>query len=150
MVKVELRKFNIVDYFRFLLLTLNKDYSRELDNTFFGYIFKGIKSLFLKKKYYKFAILVDDKFAGSIALYYNKDTNYELGFIVLRKYRNKGIATEASKKILDFGFNKLKLKKIIAITDISNKTSQRVLRKLGFKIIKENKKEKEFIWEKRK
>lgn len=142
------KKFNIIDYFRFLGLTLDKQYSRELDNTFFGYLFRGLKSLFRKEKDYKFAILIDRKFAGSIALYKEKK-DYEWGYFILREFRNKGIATRASKKILNFAFKKLKLNKIIATTDLDNKASQRILRKLGFKKIKENKKEKELLWEKR-
>jgi RimJ/RimL family protein N-acetyltransferase len=148
MVKIKLRKWNIIDYFRFLRLTLNKSYSGEFSNSFFGYLLKGLKSLFKREKDYKFAILVNRKFAGSIALYRIKK-EYELGVIIMKKFRNKGVATEASKKVLDFGFNKLKLKKILATTDLDAQISPKILRKLGFRKIKENKKEKEFIWEKR-
>ena len=148
MVKIKLRKWNIIDYFRFLRLTLNKSYSGEFSNSFFGYLLKGLKSLLKREKDYKFAILVNRKFAGSIALYRIKK-EYELGVIIMKKFRNKGVATEASKKVLDFGFNKLKLKKILATTDLDAQISPKILRKLGFRKIKENKKEKEFIWEKR-
>lgn len=147
-IKVELRRFNIIDYFKFLRLTLNKQDSKELDKSFFGYLFKGLKSLFRREKNYKFAILINKKFAGSIALY-KENEDYELGYFILRNFRGRGIATKASKKILNFGFKQLKLNKIIANTDLDNKASQKILKKLGFKIIKENKKEKELLWEKK-
>jgi len=131
-----------------LRLTLNKQDSKELDKSFFGYLFKGLKSLFRREKNYKFAILINKKFAGSIALY-KENEDYELGYFILRNFRGRGIATKASKKILNFGFKQLKLNKIIANTDLDNKASQKILKKLGFKIIKENKKEKELLWEKK-
>lgn len=146
--KIELRKFNIIDYFRFLGLTLNKNYFGEFSKSFFGYITQGVKNLFNKNKFYKFAILVNRRFAGSIALYKDKK-DYDLGYFVLREFRGKGVATKATKKILDFAFKKLKLDRITATTNMNNKASQKILKKLKFKKIKENKKEKEFIWEKR-
>lgn len=151
--KIELRKWTIFDFFRYLRLTLNKDYSDEFSETFFGYIIGKLMKLFKSKREYKFAILVNGKFAGSVALFESfdyKKGNYELGYFVLKKFRNKGIATKASRKVLDFGFDKLKLKKIIAITDIDAKFSKKILRKIGFKIKKRDKKNKEFLWEKRK
>ncbi len=146
--KIELRRFNLIDYFRFLLLTLDKNYSKEFSKSFFGYIIGGIKNLFNINKFYKFAILFNSKFAGSIALY-KTEKDYELGYFILREFRGKGVATKAGKKILKFGFGKLKLNKIIANTDWDNKASQKILKKLGFKVIRKDKKEKEFLWEKR-
>jgi len=149
MVKVELRKWRFENFFRFLLLTLNKSYSKEFSTNFFGYLFfQGIKKIFVNKDY-RFAVYVNNEFAGSVALYYNKG-KYGLGYFILRKFRGKGVATEASRKMLDYGFKELKLKKITAEIDIKNKASNRIVKKLGFKKIKENKKEKEFFWEKRK
>lgn len=146
MVKIKLRKWNMLDFFRYLKLTLDRSYSKEFSSNFFGYLFfQGIKNIFIKRDY-KFAILADGKFAGSVALYY-KDGDYELGYFILGKFRNKGIATKASKEIMRLAFNKLKLKKVISTTDFDNKISQKILRKLGFKKIKE--KNKEFFWEKR-
>jgi len=146
--KVELRIFNFVDYLRFLLLTLNKESSKELDNNFWGYLFKGLRSLFKKNRDYKFAILADGKFAGSAALSYTKE-GYEIGYFVLKKYRGKGIATKAARDVLNFGFKELRLRKVLALTDTDNKSSNKILAKTGFKKIRENKKEREFLWKKR-
>ena len=147
--KVELRKFNITDYFKILRLVLNRNYSGEFSQSFFKYIYQGVKNIFAGNRLYKFAILVNKKLAGSVGLFKIKK-DYELGYFVLKEFRNKGVATQASKKVLDFAFKKLKLKKVIAITDINAKFSEKILRKLRFKKMRENKKEKEFIWERKK
>ena len=149
MVKVELRKFRFPDYLRVLFMMLDKQYSQERDDTFFRYLKKGFKSV-QQRDSYEFSILVNGKFAGNIGLIKSKKGPYEIGYMVLRKYRSKGITTKAVEKILKFGFIKLKIKKVIAITDLKNGASQRVLRKNKFKIIKRDKKLKELSWEVRK
>jgi len=52
---------------------------------------------------------------------------------VENKFWNKGIATEAIKQIIKFGFSRLKLTKIWAGTIINNPASGRALEKAGFK-----------------
>jgi len=56
----------------------------------------------------------------------------ELGYLLARKYWGKGFATEAAEACLQFGFNKLNFREIIAITDLENTASQKVLEKIGF------------------
>lgn len=146
--KIELRRFNFLDYLRFLFLTLNRRSSGELEDNFFTYFVKGMKSFFRKEKDWKFAITAGRKFAGSVGLWYSERKKWELGYFVLDKYRNKGIATKAVKKVLKFAFGNLKLRSVFAVTDVDNGASQKVLRKVGFKIIGENKKDKEILWEK--
>ena len=146
MVKIELREFKLLDYFKFLFLTLNKNYKRELHENTWGYLSKQIISFLKGEKVYKFVILVNQKFAGSVALY-KRYNYYEVGCFILKNFRKKGIATKATKQIMDFAFNSLNLKKILAVTSIKNKVSQRILKKLKFKKIRINKKDKELIWE---
>ena len=67
----------------------------------------------------------------------------EIGYFVLKEFRGKGVATKSVKRMLTFGFKKLKLKRITAVTAFGNKASQRILKKFGFRIIKTDKKEKE-------
>jgi [ribosomal protein S5]-alanine N-acetyltransferase len=55
----------------------------------------------------------------------------DLEFRFLPEYWNKGIATEASLALLDYGFMTLKLERIIAIAMVENIGSQRVLEKSG-------------------
>ncbi|MDQ3181498.1 MAG: GNAT family N-acetyltransferase [Acidobacteriota bacterium] len=56
----------------------------------------------------------------------------ELGYLLARKCWGKGFATEAAGACLQFGFEKLGFREIIAITDLENIASQKVLDKIGF------------------
>lgn len=60
----------------------------------------------------------------------------DLGYRFLPQYWRLGIATEASQAILTYGFDKLKLKKIIAIAMKENKPSIRVMEKVGMQFDK--------------
>lgn len=55
----------------------------------------------------------------------------EIGYVLNPTYAGNGIATEAAKKILDFGFNFLKLHRIEARHMEGNDASHRVMEKLG-------------------
>lgn len=55
-----------------------------------------------------------------------------LGYWLGEKYWKKGIMTEAAKKIIDFGFNKLKLRRIDVEAFTKNKDSNALIKKLGF------------------
>ncbi|MGI8640013.1 MAG: GNAT family N-acetyltransferase [Pyrinomonadaceae bacterium] len=56
----------------------------------------------------------------------------ELGYLFARKYWGKGFAAEAAGACLQFGFEKLNFREIIALTDLENVASQKVLEKIGF------------------
>jgi RimJ/RimL family protein N-acetyltransferase len=60
----------------------------------------------------------------------------DLGYRFLPEYWGLGIATEASRAILSYGFDTLKLKKIIAIAMKENKASIRVMEKAGMQFDK--------------
>lgn len=60
----------------------------------------------------------------------------DLGYRFLPEYWGLGIATEASRAILTYGFDSLKIKKIIAIALKENKASIRVMEKVGMKFDK--------------
>lgn len=57
----------------------------------------------------------------------------EIGFSLLPNEWGKGYAFEASKVILNYGKSILKIEKVVAITDPKNKSSQKLLTRLGFK-----------------
>lgn len=63
---------------------------------------------------------------------YDSKEIYELGFIIGEKYQSKGYGYEISKKVIQFGFEVLKLHKIIAETIEGNKKSMALIKKLGF------------------
>jgi ribosomal-protein-alanine N-acetyltransferase len=60
----------------------------------------------------------------------------DLGYRFLPEYWGLGIATEASHAILTYGFDKLELRKIIAIAMKENKASMRVMEKVGMEFDK--------------
>jgi len=95
----------------------------------------GIKG-WKTKKSFSFTILADGEIAGSIILENpSKDKGrYDLGFFVGRKFWGKGIATEAIKQIVKFGFQKLELYRIQADNDSDNPASGRAMEKAGFKL----------------
>ncbi len=55
----------------------------------------------------------------------------EIGWRLLSQHWNRGYATEAAKAALNDGFNRLKLKEIIAFTVPDNTPSRRVMEKIG-------------------
>lgn len=58
----------------------------------------------------------------------------ELGYWLGEKYWRKGYGIEAATKVLDFAFNKLRLRKIKIPAFKENKASNALVRKLGFKL----------------
>lgn len=55
----------------------------------------------------------------------------EIGFRLAKKYWGSGLATEAGKASLHYGFNVLALDRIVGLTQPANIASQRVLEKIG-------------------
>jgi RimJ/RimL family protein N-acetyltransferase len=55
----------------------------------------------------------------------------EIGWRLAPAYRGRGLATEAARACLDFGFNNLRLPEIVAFTVPANAASRRVMEKLG-------------------
>ena len=76
----------------------------------------------------------NNKMIGTIELHhYFPNFKAELGYSLNPKYWGQGIVTEAAFAVLDYGFNKLELKRIEAGTFIDNFQSQRICEKIGMK-----------------
>ncbi|WP_312344726.1 GNAT family N-acetyltransferase [Chryseobacterium binzhouense] len=71
---------------------------------------------------------------GTICLYrFSEDrTEAEVGYELLPDYHRKGIMSEALSAVLDFGFNELNLKEILAFTNKFNENSKGLLSKHDF------------------
>ncbi|RXM39675.1 N-acetyltransferase [Chryseobacterium sp. CH21] len=67
----------------------------------------------------------------------------EVGYELLPEYHRKGIMSEALNAVLDFGFNELELKEIVAITNKFNENSKGLLVKHDF-ILLEGKEDEGF------
>ena len=74
------------------------------------------------------------EFIGFAGLKFLEDQDeVDLGYRLRRNYWGRGIATEAGKACLEFGFSKLKLEQLIAMIIPANLKSENVLLKLGMR-----------------
>lgn len=62
-----------------------------------------------------------------------------LAFYLARAWWGRGLATEAGNAFVRFGFDQLKLNRIVATVQVENLASLRVLEKLGFVLIETEK-----------
>lgn len=76
-----------------------------------------------------------DEVIGYMSLWRIDHTNHrvEIGYALKKTYWQKGIAYEAGRRILDFGFNELQAHSIMANINPLNKGSEALLLKLGFR-----------------
>jgi len=71
---------------------------------------------------------------GHCGLHYLGNTSeVELTYAINPFYWRQGLATEAARAVLHWGFDALKLKQIVAVTGPENVASRRVMQKLGMK-----------------
>ncbi|MDY7004547.1 MAG: GNAT family N-acetyltransferase [Cyanobacteriota bacterium] len=81
---------------------------------------------------------IDNKMIGRCGLCFLDNTpEIELGYLLNPAYWYQGLATEASKASLKYGFEELKLEKIVAVAQPENIPSRRVMEKVGMKYKKE-------------
>lgn len=71
--------------------------------------------------------------AGFIA-YYPEHLKGEIAFVLSSDYWDKGYMTEALKKIIEYGYNEMGLKRIEAKCEIDNFASERVMQKIGMRL----------------
>ncbi len=70
--------------------------------------------------------------AGLFHLGFNvKQSDIELAYRLHPKYWNKGYATELAKALIEYGFSKFSLSKIVAIVHPENERSRRVMERAG-------------------
>jgi RimJ/RimL family protein N-acetyltransferase len=95
-----------------------------------------------------FIIEKDRRPIGMVSLYNIHEDKAEFGRLLIgeTEFRGQGFAKEASKMVLDYGFNKLGLKSIYARVFEDNEPAVRLYLSLGFKVIeKEMNKERRVI-----
>lgn len=89
---------------------------------------------------YRWAICLkeNNKLIGSIdVVRFNKEKEeVEIGYVLNEKYHNQGYMSEAFKGVINFLFNEVKVKKILACYVLGNIASKKVMEKCGLK--KEN------------
>lgn len=87
---------------------------------------------------YEFVIIYEGKIIGGCDadLSHSEDRSYAtLGWIINKKYRNMGFASEAAKALLDFAFGNLDIEKVYAQCDINNPASYKVMMNIGMTCI---------------
>jgi len=57
-----------------------------------------------------------------------------IAFYIAKPYWNQGYATESGRAFIEFGFEDLRLKRIVAHVQTGNEASVHVLKKLGFEL----------------
>ncbi|MDD4796922.1 MAG: GNAT family N-acetyltransferase [Eubacteriales bacterium] len=82
--------------------------------------------------FYEFAVLLADRHIGAVSVSLSQDRRQgELGWIIDRQHQQKGYATEAAQAVMAFAIDELHVQKIVAHCDARNQPSQRLMRKLG-------------------
>ncbi len=87
----------------------------------------------------------DNAFIGKCGFNYLPDnSDIELAYMLDEPYWGNGYASEIAKATLEYGINKLNLKRVVALVYPQNSPSIRVIEKTGMKY------EKEYIYSERK
>ncbi|MDM5336394.1 GNAT family N-acetyltransferase [Fictibacillus enclensis] len=84
----------------------------------------------------KYAVVLREKnqLIGHMVFHrYFGNHTYEIGWVFNPAYHNKGYASEAAQAVLDYGFEILKLHRIIATCQPENPPSYRVMEKIGMR-----------------
>lgn len=93
-------------------------------------------SSYEKSDYYRWAIIekISDECIGQIAFFLvdNKNHFAEIEYCIGSEFQCRGYATEATKAIIKYGFEKINLHKIQICTKTINEPSKRVIEKCGF------------------
>jgi len=134
-----LRNLTIEDADDFYALNLDPEVLRYTGDKPFENIQAARDFLYNYDQYQKYGVgrfaVIDkstSKFIGWCGLKFSPDTGqYDIGFRFFKQYWNKGFATETAKKCIDFGFNSLKLHRIVGRAMIENTASIKVLEKIG-------------------
>lgn len=140
-----MRKLTKEDATHFYTLNLDEEVLKYTGDKPFENLQASVDFLTNYDQYEKYGVgrlAVIDKetseFLGWCGLKFSEDKNeYDIGFRFYKKHWNKGFATETAKKCLDFGFNKLKIEKIVGRAMTENIGSIKVLEKIGM-TLKEN------------
>ena len=81
-----------------------------------------------------FVVVLEERVVGEVTLEIEpRDLTANLGYAIAREHWGKGLATEAARTVVDYGFRVCGLAKVHARADPRNVGSVRVLEKLGMR-----------------
>lgn len=137
--RLYLRAFDLSDAEKFYELNLNPNVIKFTGNSAFKNIEEAKSFLedyndYKINGYGRWAVInkTSNQFIGWCGLKYNEIENEtDIGFRFFEKEWNKGYATESSTACLKYGFEILKLHRIIGRAMKENKASIKVLEKIG-------------------
>jgi ribosomal-protein-alanine N-acetyltransferase len=140
--RTAMRKLNVEDAVDFFNLNLDYEVIQYTGDLPFENIQASIDFLSRYDQYEKYGVgrlAVIDKtslqFMGWCGLKYNQEKNeYDIGFRFFKKYWNQGFATETAIRCLEYGFDELKIDRIVGRAMKENVGSIKVLEKLGMKL----------------
>ena len=98
---------------------------------FINYINNSSTSIKVAKQY-RFVIEFSNIPVGFIDLFNYTENCCEVGVFILKKYRNRGFATDALKLIVNYSFNSLKLESVHCSIDKNNISSINLFINCGF------------------
>lgn len=140
--RLTLRRLSIDDYQDIFDLRtdpqINKYLDRQLCKTTEdakNFINKVNENIEKGGTYYWAISLTDTKqLVGTICLFdfSSEKKSCEMGYELMMKFQGKGIMQEAAQTVIDFVFQTLKFKKILAFTHYKNQHSTNLLLKLNF------------------
>lgn len=88
-------------------------------------------------EYYEWALIrkSDNKMIGTAGLsaFNSAENSSEIGYVIAKEYWNRGFATEALAKIIEFAFVELRLSQVYGYTYPENTASKKVMEKCGMR-----------------
>ncbi len=140
-----LREFDISDAENLFLLNGDPDVIRYTGDVAFKNL-EEAKALienyvpYKRDGYGRWTVLLkeNNEFIGWCGLRFIEDTKQiDLGYRFMKKYWNKGYGTEAAQACLNYGFEKLGMKEIMARANKENIGSIKIMEKIGMTFWKE-------------
>ena len=144
--RIGLRQFKIEDAAAVLDFSSNEDVMRYTGDYIISTIEEAEKIItdtwfedYRKYGYGRYAAIYkpENRLIGFAGLKYEPDLKVtDIGYRFLPEYWRRGIATEISKAITIYGFEELKLDRIVGVAMPENLASAKVLEKIGLKYFK--------------
>jgi [ribosomal protein S5]-alanine N-acetyltransferase len=145
--RLQIRLYQESDHDDLIKLFTDKDvmkfvdtgvFSNEKAESLWKKLFENFYAKGLKTIYGVFAI-EDNRYIGHTAIRPRptKTDEWEISYILKKDEWKKGFATEIAKKLVQFGFDELKLNAVFATVDTDNFASIHILEKIGMKKVKD-------------
>jgi len=94
-----------------------------------------LDKMYKQAKFYDWGIELDGKMIGTCGFTSidTENNSAEIGYVLNSKFWGMGLATEVAKKVIEFGFDVLNLRRISARCMVENIESKRVMEKCGMR-----------------